>query len=43
VSASVALSLVVVGAVIAIDTHRTVRVPGERITGRHSAPQTQGT
>lgn len=43
VSASVALSLVVLGAVIAIDTHRTVRVPGERITGANSVPQTEGT
>ncbi|BDZ46034.1 phosphatase PAP2 family protein [Naasia aerilata] len=43
VSASVALSLVVVGAVIAIDTHRTVRIPGERIVGSHSTLQTEGT
>ena len=43
VSASVALSLVVVGVVIAIDTRRTVRVPGERIDGPYSARQTEGT
>ncbi len=43
VSASVALSLVVVGTVIAIDTRRTVRVPGERIEGAHSVRQTEGT
>ena len=43
VSASVALSLVVVGTVIAIDTWRTVRVPGERIEGDHSVRQTEGT
>lgn len=43
VSASVALSLVVVGVVMAIDTHRTVRVEGERIEGPLSAPQRDGT
>jgi undecaprenyl-diphosphatase len=43
VSASVALSLVVVGAVIAIDTRRTVRVPGERVEGAYSVRQTEGT
>jgi membrane-associated phospholipid phosphatase len=43
VSASVALSLVVVGTVIAIDTWRTVRVPGERIEGEYSVRQTEGT
>ncbi|MFP3462297.1 phosphatase PAP2 family protein [Arthrobacter globiformis] len=34
--ASVALSLVVLGAVIAVDTWRTARVPGERVTGELS-------
>jgi membrane-associated phospholipid phosphatase len=43
VSASIALSLVIVGVVIAIDTHRTVRVAGEAVTGPHSAPQRDGT
>ncbi|SDR65235.1 phosphatase PAP2 family protein [Agrococcus carbonis] len=33
-AASVALSLVIVGAVIAIDTHRTVRAPGEPLESR---------
>lgn len=32
VSASIALSMVIVGAVIAIDTKRTVKVPGERLS-----------
>lgn len=40
---SVALSLAVVGAVIALDTHRTVRVEGERIEGGLSQPQVDGT
>jgi undecaprenyl-diphosphatase len=43
VSASVALSLVVVGAVIAVDTRRTVRVPGEHVGGSYSTRQTRGT
>lgn len=43
VSASVALSLVVVGAIVALDTRRTVRVEGERIDGPLSAPQHDGT
>jgi membrane-associated phospholipid phosphatase len=42
-TASVALSLVIVGVVIVIDTHRTVRVPGERIEGGHSQLQVDGT
>ncbi|WP_307857635.1 phosphatase PAP2 family protein [Paenarthrobacter sp. DKR-5] len=42
-TASVALSLAVVGVVIALDTWRTVRVPGERIEGEHSQPQVHGT
>jgi membrane-associated phospholipid phosphatase len=43
VSASVALSLVVVGTIIAVDTRRTVRVPGEHVEGDHSTRQTEGT
>jgi undecaprenyl-diphosphatase len=42
-TASIALSLVIVGAVIAIDTRRTVRVPGERVSGPLSQPQRDGT
>ena len=41
-TSSVALSLIVVGAVIAIDTQRTVRVRGERIEGSHSQLQVDG-
>lgn len=41
-TASMALSLVVVGAVIAVDTIRTVRVAGERVEGDHSQPQVDG-
>lgn len=43
VSASVALSLVVVGTIVAVDTHRTVRLAGERIDGAPSTPQRDGT
>lgn len=42
-TASVALSLVILGAVIAIDTHRTVRVAGETISGPLSQAQRDGT
>jgi undecaprenyl-diphosphatase len=42
-TASIALSLVIVGVVIAIDTRRTVRVPGERVSGPLSQPQRDGT
>ena len=42
-TSSVALSFVVVGVVIAIDTHRTVRVKGERIEGPNSQLQVDGT
>ncbi|NQX13371.1 phosphatase PAP2 family protein [Microbacteriaceae bacterium VKM Ac-2855] len=42
-TASVALSLVIVGAVIVIDVHRTVRVPGESVRGRYSQLQHDGT
>jgi undecaprenyl-diphosphatase len=41
--ASIALSLVILGAVIAIDTHRTVRVKGEPISGPLSQLQRHGT
>ncbi|MCF3141108.1 phosphatase PAP2 family protein [Paenarthrobacter sp. AR 02] len=37
--ASVALSLVVLGAVIALDTWRTARVPGETVTGELADPE----
>jgi undecaprenyl-diphosphatase len=42
-TASMALSLIVVGTVIAIDTKRTVRIPGEPVRGEHSQPQIDGT
>lgn len=42
-TSSVALSLAVLGAVIAIDTRRTVRVEGETIRGELSQPQVDGT
>jgi len=42
-TASMALSLVIVGTVIIVDTHRTVRVPGERVVGKASKPQEDGT
>jgi undecaprenyl-diphosphatase len=42
-SASVALSMVILGAVIAIDTNRTVRIAGEPVTGPNSQPQRDGT
>jgi membrane-associated phospholipid phosphatase len=42
-SASIALSMVIVGTLIAIDTRRTVRIPGERVTGELSAVQRDGT
>jgi membrane-associated phospholipid phosphatase len=38
--ASLSLSLVVLGAVIALDTWRTARIPGERITGTLSKAET---
>ena len=41
--ASVALSLIILGAVIAIDTMRTSRKPGEKVEGVFSRPQTEGT
>ncbi|MFQ4148808.1 phosphatase PAP2 family protein [Arthrobacter sp. LAPM80] len=42
-TASMALSLVILGAVMAIDTARTVRVNGEHVKGEHSQPQVDGT
>ena len=42
-SASIALSMVIVGTLIAIDTRRTVRIPGERVTGEFSTTQHDGT
>ncbi len=42
-TASIAISLVIVGSIIAIDTARTVRVPGEAVTGPASQPQRDGT
>ena len=42
-TASMALSLVIVGTLIIVDTHRTVRVPGERVLGGGSQPQEDGT
>jgi undecaprenyl-diphosphatase len=42
-TASIALSLLIVGTVIAVDTHRTVRIPGERVRGKDSQVQEDGT
>ncbi len=42
-TASIALSLIILGAVMAIDTARTVRVSGEHVHGGHSQPQVDGT
>jgi len=38
-----ALSMVVLGAVMAIDTKRTVRIPGEPVRGELSQQQIHGT
>ncbi|MDP9027709.1 MAG: phosphatase PAP2 family protein [Actinomycetota bacterium] len=43
VSASIALSLVILGVIIAIDTRRTVRLPGEPLRGERSTRQVDGT
>ncbi|MET3720642.1 phosphatase PAP2 family protein [Arthrobacter sp. UYEF21] len=40
--ASVSLSLVILGAVIALDTWRTARIPGERVTGELSKADMPG-
>lgn len=42
-AASISLSLVILGAIMAIDTHRTVRVHGENIHGNKSQLQVDGT
>lgn len=42
-TASIALSMVIVGTLIAIDTRRTVRTPGEPVNGQLSQPQQDGT
>jgi undecaprenyl-diphosphatase len=42
-TASIALSLVIVGTLIVVDTHRTVRIPGEKVHGKESQPQEDGT
>jgi membrane-associated phospholipid phosphatase len=42
-TASISLSLVVLGVVIAIDTRRTVRVEGEKVEGELSQSQVHGT
>jgi membrane-associated phospholipid phosphatase len=41
--ASLCLAMVVLGLVMAIDTRRTVRVPGERVTGELSKVQSENT
>ena len=41
--ASIALSMIILGLIIAIDTARTVRIPGEGVHGALSQPQTEGT
>ncbi len=41
--AAVCLSMVVLGLVIAVDTWRTVRIPGEKVTGELSKVQTENT
>lgn len=42
-AASISLSLVILGAIMAIDTHRTARVHGEHIHGEKSQLQVDGT
>jgi membrane-associated phospholipid phosphatase len=42
-TSSIALSLVIVGTLIIVDTRRTVRIPGERVVGDDSKPQEDGT
>ena len=41
--ASVALSMIILGVIIAIDTRKTVLIPGEPVHGAHSQAQTDGT
>ncbi|WP_104108537.1 phosphatase PAP2 family protein [Arthrobacter sp. N199823] len=42
-AASIALSLVILGVIMVIDTHRTVRVHGEHVHGKKSQAQVDGT
>ena len=42
-TASMALALLILGAVMAVDTARTVRIHGEHVHGNHSQPQVDGT
>ena len=42
-TASMALALLILGAIMALDTVRTVRVHGERVHGAQSQPQVDGT
>ncbi len=42
-TASMALSLVILGAIMAVDTSRTVLVRGEHVHGQHSQAQVDGT
>lgn len=42
-TASMALSLLILGVVMTVDTARTVRVPGDKMRGAHSQPQVDGT
>lgn len=42
-TASMALSLVILGVIMAIDTARTVRIRGEHVHGKKSQPQVDGT
>ena len=42
-AASIALSLIILGVLMAIDTFRTVRVRGEHVQGTHSQTQVDGT
>jgi membrane-associated phospholipid phosphatase len=42
-TASIALSMAIVGTLIAIDTRRTLRTPGELVSGQLSQPQQDGT
>lgn len=42
-TASMALALVILGVLMAVDTARTVRIHGEHVHGDHSQPQVDGT
>ena len=41
--AAICLAMVILGLVMAVDTRRTVRIPGERVTGELSKVQTENT